>query len=145
MHYGEGPILWVRLSVTLVVRGGSILWLDRSISQWAFNFTDKYQFNIGLSLEEKPIEQASQHSFFGVVINNILTWESNAEFIVKKAFKRVIILQNLFKFGLSAEELVNIYKIRGRKLCSCLAKFTYTTYTTLLTYTRWRWQIWRRP
>ena len=73
------------------------------------NFTDKFQFNTRLSLENNPIEQVSQDSLLGVVINDKLTWESNTEFIVKKAYKRMIILQNLFKFGLPVEELVHIY------------------------------------
>ena len=73
------------------------------------NFTDKYQFNTRLSLENNPIEQVSQDSLLGVVINDKLTWESNTEFIVRKAYKRMIILQNLFKFGLPTAELIHIY------------------------------------
>ena len=43
------------------------------------------------------------------MISDDLRWESNTDFIVKKAYKRMIILQNLFKFGLPVEELVQIY------------------------------------
>ena len=68
-----------------------------------FNFTDKYQFNTRLSLENN--KQVRQDSLLGVVISDDLRWESNTDFIVKKAYKRMIILQNLFKFGLPVEEL----------------------------------------
>ena len=73
------------------------------------NFTENYQFNTRLHLESNLLEQVRLDSLLGVVINDKLTWESNTEFIVKKAYKRMIILQNLFKFGLPTSELVQIY------------------------------------
>ena len=94
-------------------------WTNKNLTQlnthksnyMIINFTEKYQFSTRLSLENKPIEQVSQDSLLGVVINDRLTWESNTEFIVKKAYKkmRMIILQNLFKFGLPVVELIHIY------------------------------------
>ena len=60
-------------------------------------------------MENNIIEQVSQDSLNGVVIHEKLTCESNTESIVKKAYKRMIILQNLFKFDLPAKELVHIY------------------------------------
>ena len=81
-----------------------------------FNFTDKHQFNTRLSLENNVLEQVSEKSLLGVVINDRLTWDSNTDFIVKKAYKRMIILHNLFKFGLPVDELVQIYILYIRSL-----------------------------
>ena len=60
-------------------------------------------------MENNIIEQVSHDSLLGVVIHEKLTCELNIESIVKKVYKRMIILQNLFKFDLPAEELVHIY------------------------------------
>ena len=81
-----------------------------------FNFTDNHQFNTRLSLENNVLEQVSEKSLLGVVINDRLTWDSNTDFIVKKAYKRMIILHNLFKFGLPVDELVQIYILYIRSL-----------------------------
>ena len=81
-----------------------------------FNFTDNHQFNTRLSLENNILEQVSEQSLLGVIINDKLTWDSNTDFIVKKAYKRMIILHNLFKFGLPVDELVQIYILYIRSL-----------------------------
>ena len=106
-------------------------WTNKSLMQlnthkskyMIINFTEKYQFSTRLSLENKPIEQVGQDSLLGVVINDRLTWESNTEFIVKKAYKkmRMIILQNLFKFGLPVVELIHIYILYIRSVADSLA------------------------
>ena len=74
-----------------------------------FNFTDNYQFNTKLCIDEKPLEQVREERLLGVVINDKLTWESNTQFIVRKAYKRMIILHNLFQFGLPLKDMVEIY------------------------------------
>ena len=42
-------------------------------------------------------------------MNDKLSWHSNTNFLVKKAYKRMIILHNLFEFNLPISELINIY------------------------------------
>ena len=81
-----------------------------------FNFTNSYQFNTRLSLENNLLEQVSEESLLGLVINDTLTWDSNTDFIVKKAYKRMSILHNLFKFGLPEDELIQIYILYIRSL-----------------------------
>ena len=80
------------------------------------NFTEKHQFSTRLSLEGEILEQVSQKSLLGVVLNDKLTWDSNTDFIVRKAYKRMAILHNLFKFGLPVDELVQIYILYIRSL-----------------------------
>ena len=81
-----------------------------------FNFTEKYQFNTRLYLENELLEQVREERLLGVVINEKLTWESNTQFIVRKAYTRMIILHNLFKFGLSLQDMVEIYILYIRSI-----------------------------
>ena len=74
-----------------------------------FNATKKYQFSTRLMVSGKPIQQVSQKKLLGVVINDDLNWDANTKSIACKAFKRMIILQRLYSFGLPKEELINIY------------------------------------
>ena len=73
------------------------------------NIITNYQFSTRLGLENKRLEQVKETSLLGVVMNDKLTWHSNTEFIVKKAYKRMVLLHNLFDFGLPINEMVNMY------------------------------------
>ena len=92
-------------------------WTDRNLMKlnadkskyMVVNFTDNYQFTTRLNLENKVLEQVNETRLLGVVINDKLTWNSNTDFIVKKAHKRMILLHNLFKFSLPVSEMVNVY------------------------------------
>ena len=52
------------------------------------NLTKNYQFSTRLCLENKMLEQVQETGLFGVVMNDKLTWHSNTEFMIKKAYKR---------------------------------------------------------
>ena len=43
------------------------------------------------------------------MVDDSLSWQSNTNYIVKQAYKRMTILQNLFKFSVPLEDLVMIY------------------------------------
>ena len=43
------------------------------------------------------------------MISDDLTWKANTEHLTKKAYKRMSILTNLFKFSVPKHELVQIY------------------------------------
>ena len=45
----------------------------------------------------------------GLIINDQLSWHSNTTFIVKKAFKRMSILNKMFEFTVPLNDLVDIY------------------------------------
>ena len=97
--------------------GKNLMKLNTDKSKYMiFNFTDNHQFNTRLSLENNVLEQVSEQSLLGVVINDRLTWDSNTDFIVKKAYKRMIILHNLFNFVLPVDELIQIYILYIRSL-----------------------------
>ena len=80
------------------------------------NFTENYQFNTRLSLENTLLEQVKETRLLGVVLNENLSWHSNTDFIVKKAYKRMLILHKLYEFNLPVVEMVNIYILYIRSI-----------------------------
>ena len=50
-------------------------------------------------------------------MNEQLTWHSNTDHSVKKAYTRIVLLHNLFDFGLPMTEMINIYILY---ICSIL-------------------------
>ena len=45
----------------------------------------------------------------GVTFENNLSFKKNTQYLIKKAYKRMIILEKLYEFNLPVEEMVNIY------------------------------------
>ena len=64
------------------------------------NFTENYQFNTRLNIENEMLKQVSETRLLGVIVNEQITWHSNNDHIVKKAYTRMVLLHNLFDFGL---------------------------------------------
>ena len=67
-------------------------------------------------MEDNLLEQVRETRLLGVVINDRLTWHSNTDFIVKKAYKRMILLHKLFEFDLSLPDMINIYTLYIRSI-----------------------------
>ena len=80
------------------------------------NFSKNYQFNTRLNLEGQLIQQINQTKLLGVILDDTLSWQSNTNHIVKQAYKRMIILQNLYKFSVPLEDLIDIYKLYIRSV-----------------------------
>ena len=74
-----------------------------------FNPSKNHQFNTRLKLEGQVIEQVHEAKLLGVIIRDDLSWKSNTNFITRKAYKRMIILKNLFNFNLPITEMLEIY------------------------------------
>ena len=73
------------------------------------NFTNKYQINTRLNMENQLLQQVSETRLLGVILRDDLSFKSNTENITKKAFKRMIILHNLCDFNVPIEDLLTIY------------------------------------
>ena len=93
------------------------------------NFTENHQFNTRLSIEKNNLKQIRETRLLGVVINDQLTWHSNTNFLVKKAYKRMIILHNLFEFRLPMEEMINIYILYIRSVLESSAVVWHSSIT----------------
>ena len=60
-----------------------------------FNFTDKYQFTTRLTSDNIPIEVIAKIKLLGIVITSDISWDSNTEYLVKRAYKRMQIIHKL--------------------------------------------------
>ena len=93
------------------------------------NFTDNYQFNTRLSLDQNVLQQVKETRLLGVVFRDDLTWKSNTELIVKQAYKRMILLHRLYEFGLPTEEMVNIHTLYIRSILESSAVVWHSAIT----------------
>merc|ERR1712129_212108 len=94
-----------------------------------FNFSTNYQFNTRLHLDGRLLEQVHEAKLLGLVIRDDLSWKSNTGFIIKKAYKRMIILKNLFHFNLPIEEMLNIYFLYIRSVVEQAAVVWHSSIT----------------
>ena len=54
-----------------------------------FNFTEKYQFNTRLSIEDSKLEVQKKCKLLGVIITDNLRWDENTKYLVKRANARM--------------------------------------------------------
>ena len=80
------------------------------------NFTNKFQFNTRLELENSLLEEVSECRLLGLTFNNQLSWVQNSEKIVKRANAKMIMLQKLYEFNVTVEEMINIYLLFIRSM-----------------------------
>ena len=80
------------------------------------NFTNNFNFNTRIKLEELPLEEVIECRLLGLTLTNKLSWSQNTESIVKKANTRMIMLQKLYDFDLPTDEMLNIYTLYIRSL-----------------------------
>ena len=93
------------------------------------NFTENYQFNTRLNIENQMLQQVKETKLLGVIVNDQLTWHSNTNFLVKKAYSRMTILHNLFEFRLPMEEMINIYILYIRSILESSAVVWHSSIT----------------
>ena len=73
------------------------------------NFTKNSQFSTRLSIDGTLIQQITQTRLLGLVLEDSLSWQANTNHIVKQAYKRMSILQNLYSFSIPLQDLIEIY------------------------------------
>ena len=93
------------------------------------NFTEKYQFNTRLLLDKTLLSQVRETRLLGVVLTDDLTWKSNTDFIVKQAYKRMILLHRLFKFKMPTEDMIEIYTLYIRSILESSAVVWHSSIT----------------
>ena len=74
-----------------------------------FNFTENYQFTTRLEMNSENLEVVSQAKLLGVIITNDLKWDSNTDYLVKKANSRMQLLRKVASFTKSKEDKNAIY------------------------------------
>ena len=80
------------------------------------NYTDNFQFNTRLTLDNNVLKQVNETRLLGVIISDDLSWHSNSDFIVKKAYKRMTMLHKLYEFSISTEDMLEIYILYIRSI-----------------------------
>ena len=81
-----------------------------------FNFTENYQFTTRLELSRENLEVVSQAKLLGVIITNDLKWDSNTDYLVKKANSRMQLLRKVASFTKSKEDKKAIYLLYIRSI-----------------------------
>ena len=75
-----------------------------------FNFTNKYQFQTRLKLNNHNIETVSSIKILGTILTDTLSWNENCSRIIKKVNARMQLLRKVWSFGSNMEEMVNLWK-----------------------------------
>ena len=75
------------------------------------------------------LEQVPQARLLGVIIDEKLSWQSNTNFIVKKAYKRLTLLHKLYEFAVPIEDLVEIYILYIRSILESSAVVWHSSLT----------------
>ena len=80
------------------------------------NFCSSAQFQVRLQINENVLEQVHETKLLGVILTEDHKWNSNTENLVKRAYKRMMILRNLTNFNVPDDDLINIYKLYIRSI-----------------------------
>jgi hypothetical protein len=96
---------------------GIVQWTDNNLmklnskksNSMIFNFTKNFQFSTRLYIKDQLLDILPECKLLGTIITADLTWRSNTEMIVKKSYKRMIMLHKLYPFNIGDAEMVNIY------------------------------------
>ena len=81
-----------------------------------FNFSENYQFNTRLTLEEQYLEQVNETKLPGLKIRSDLGWRSNTSVLIRKAYTRMVIIKKLVQFDIPSEDLLHIYALYIRSV-----------------------------
>ena len=73
------------------------------------NFCTSYQFRTRLTIHNSLLEQVNQTKLLGVILSEDLTWQANTDSLVKKAYKRMVILRRLNEFKVEVQDMLRIY------------------------------------
>ena len=74
-----------------------------------FNFSNEYQFNTRLYMNQNLLSQVKETCLLGVIITDDLKWRKNTTSLVKRCYQRMVILRNLNTFHVPIGEMINIY------------------------------------
>ena len=81
-----------------------------------FNFTKEHQFSTRLYLEGQLLETITETKLLGTIVTSDLKWHRNSDMLVRKAYQRMRMIQNLKSFGVNIEDLRTIYILYIRSI-----------------------------
>ena len=74
-----------------------------------FNPTLNYDFVPSLTMENTNIETQDEMKLLGLTVRNDLSWKSNTNSMVKRAYKKLWIIKRLKNQGANLDDLIDIY------------------------------------
>ena len=74
------------------------------------NFTKNFQFHTRLRLNESNIQVVEKLKILGTMVTNKISWSENCEILVKKVNARMQLLQKVWSFGSTTQEMVELWK-----------------------------------
>ena len=74
------------------------------------HYTKKYQFGTRLQLKGENIELVDKMKILGTIFTNQLSWDDNCDEIVRKVNMRMQLLHSIWKFGISIDQMVHLWK-----------------------------------
>ena len=98
-------------------------------SAMIFNFTEKYQFNTRLSIEDSKLEVQKKCKLLGVIITDNLRWDENTKYLVKRANARMEILRKLKSYNPPIRDLVTVYVLYVRSILEQSSNIWHSTLT----------------
>ena len=83
---------------------------EKKTKQIIFNFNKDRQFTTEVKLKNESLEIVEEVKLLGVIINKDLKWDTNTNYLVNKANKKMRMLHIAAKFTRNREHLMQIYK-----------------------------------
>ena len=74
-----------------------------------FNYCTSYQFRTRLMINNSLLDQVSETRLLGLIVQDDLSWRSNTESLVKRAYTRMNITRKLSEFDLNTNDMITIY------------------------------------
>ena len=81
-----------------------------------FNPTHNYDFIPELEVEGIRMDTMEDMKMLGLVVSNDLSWKSNTDTMVIKAYKRLWMIQRLKSRGANMDDLTDIYTKQVRSV-----------------------------
>ena len=83
---------------------------EKKTKAMIINFTQNYQFQTRLKLNETNIQVVDKMKILGTTITNQLSWNENCAILVKKVNARMQLLRKVWSFGSTEKEMVELWK-----------------------------------
>ena len=74
-----------------------------------FNPTKNFDFVPSLTVDNDSIETTDEMKLLGITIKNDLSWKANTNNMIKRAFRKLWIIQRLKRQGANLNDLIDIY------------------------------------
>ena len=75
------------------------------------NFCSSYQFNTRVTVNNSILDQVHETRLLGVIFSEDLSWHSNTNSLIKRAYARMTMLRKLYDFHVPKQKLILIYKL----------------------------------